>query len=82
MSLVHFLNGIKNATFFQIACMPDDRNSRGERDQGGVADAEKWDMNDLIEQTGATRKEIAEAIKVVGNDREKVEEYIRNRRIL
>jgi len=62
--------------------MPDDRNDRGERDQGWVANAEKWDLTDLIEQTGATRREIAEAIKVVGNDREKVEEYIRNRRIL
>jgi hypothetical protein len=62
--------------------MPDNRDIRGERDQGRVANDEKWDIDDLIQQTGATRREIAEAIKVVGNDREKVEEYIRNRRIL
>jgi Protein of unknown function (DUF3606) len=62
--------------------MSNNRDNRGERDQGRVANVEKWDVNDLIEQTGATRREIAEAIKVVGNDKEKVEEYIRNRRIL
>jgi hypothetical protein len=36
----------------------------------------------LIEQTGASRREIAEAIKAVGRNWEKIEEYLRNKRIL
>ena len=65
----------------KIACMPDNNNMRGERDRDRKVSNEKWEVDYLIDQTGATRQEIAEAIRKVGNNMEKVEEYLRNKRI-
>ena len=61
--------------------MPDDKNIRGEGDRRRVAKEETWEVDYLIEQTGATQEEIAEAIRKVGNNREKVEAYLRNKRV-
>ncbi len=62
--------------------MPDKKDMRGETDRNRVANDEKWEVDYLIEQTGATPEEIADAIKTVGNNREKVEEYLWNKRVL
>lgn len=70
-----------NESKSKFACMPDNKISRGERDRDRNVNEEKWAVDYLIDQTGATRQEIAEAIKKVGNNRDKVEEYLRNRRI-
>ena len=61
--------------------MPDKKDIRGEEERSREAFEEKWEVDDLIQQIGATRKEIAEAIRLIGNDREKVEEYLRNKRV-
>jgi len=61
--------------------MPDNNNMRGERDRDRKVSDEKWEVDYLIDQTGATRQEIAEAIRKGGNNMEKVEEYLRNKRI-
>jgi len=61
--------------------MSNNKEIRGEEDRTRVAGVEKWEIEHLVNQTGASHKEIAEAIKVVGNDMDKVEEYLRNRRV-
>ena len=61
--------------------MSNNKEIRGEEDRTRVAGVEKWEIEHLVNQTGASQKEIAEAIKVVGNDMDKVEEYLRNRRV-
>jgi hypothetical protein len=61
--------------------MPDKKDIRYEEERSREAFEEKWEVDDLIQQIGATRKEIAEAIRLVGNDRDKVEEYLRNKRV-
>ena len=61
--------------------MPDNNYMRGERDRDRKVSDEKWEVDYLIDQTGATQQEIAEAIRKVGNNMEKVEEYLRNKRI-
>ena len=61
--------------------MPEDKNYRGEKDRNRMAADNEWEVEYLIDQFGATRKEINEAIKAVGNDKEKVEEYLRNKRV-
>jgi hypothetical protein len=54
---------------------------RGEQGPARVTDHEKWEVDILIDRTGATQEEIEEAIRAVGHDRQKVEEYLRNKRI-
>ena len=61
--------------------MPDKKDIRHEEERSREAFEEKWEVDDLIQQIGATRKEIAEAIRLFGNDRDKVEEYLRNKRV-
>ena len=61
--------------------MSDNKEIRGGEDRTRVAGVEKWEIEHLVNQTGASRKEIAEAIKAVGNDMDKIEEYLRNRRV-
>ena len=78
ITFVCWASQISNPKF---ACMSDNKNVRGEKDSRPIAHSEKWEIDYLIDQTGATRKEIAEAIKKVGNDKDKVEEYLRNQRI-
>lgn len=61
--------------------MPNDKNYWGEEDRERAIKEENWQI-DLIEQTGETRQEIEEAIRKVGNNKDKVEEYVRNKRVL
>jgi hypothetical protein len=61
--------------------MSNDKDNRGERDRGRTASEERPEIDYLIEQTGASRQEIADAIKVVGRNWEKIEEYLRNKRV-
>ena len=61
--------------------MPDNKDNRGEMDRSRVVVEEKPEIDYLIEQTGASRQEIAEALKAVGKNWNKVEEYLRNKRV-
>jgi hypothetical protein len=54
---------------------------RGEQGPARIPDYEKWGVDILIDRTGATQEEIEEAITAVGYDRQKVEEYLLNKRI-
>jgi hypothetical protein len=61
--------------------MPDDKKLRGESDRVRISANEEPEIDYLIDQTGATREEIEDAIRLVGNNRDRVEEYIRNKRV-
>jgi len=60
--------------------MPDDKNIRDQNDRNKVAGDEQWEISYMIEKTGASREEIEKAIAAVGNNREKVEDYLKKRR--
>ena len=57
--------------------MTDDKNLRDQRDRDRVASDEDYEIDYLVEKTGASREQVRQAIKAVGNNREKVEEYLR-----
>ena len=57
--------------------MPDDKNLRDQRDRNRVAGNEDYEIDYLVEKTGASREQVEQAIKAVGNSREKVEEYLK-----
>ena len=56
--------------------MADDKNIRDQRDRNRVAGDEDYEIDYLVEKTGASREQVRQAIKAVGNNREKVEEYL------
>ncbi len=58
--------------------MADNMDLRGAEDRNRIASDEDWEIDYMIEKTGASRKEIADAIKAVGNSREKVEAHLLN----
>ena len=60
--------------------MPDDKNIRDQKDRDKVAGDEQWEINYMMEKTGASSEAIEKAIAAVGNNRDKVEEYLKNRR--
>lgn len=57
--------------------MPDDKKNIDGRDDSKVAGYESYELSYLEEKLGVTRDQVREAIQNVGNDREKVEEYLR-----
>ena len=60
--------------------MPDDKNMRDQKDRSRVAGQQDWEVDYMMEKTGASKEEVERAIAAVGNDRNKVEEYLRNRK--
>jgi hypothetical protein len=57
--------------------MADDKNLRDQMDRNRVARDENYEVDYLVEKTGASREQVTEAIRAVGNNREKVEEYLK-----
>jgi hypothetical protein len=62
--------------------MTDNKNNRDERDRSRVASGEEYELRYLAEKLNVSAEEVRNAIEKVGNNRDKVEEYIRgnNRR--
>lgn len=56
--------------------MADNLKNRGQQDRSRVNPGENWEMNYMREKTGASTQEIEAAVKAVGNDRDKVEQYL------
>ena len=56
--------------------MSDDRNKRGEQDRRRVASDENWELRYMMDKFNVSRQKVEEAIKAVGNDRQRVEEYL------
>lgn len=57
--------------------MSDDKNKKDARDRNRVAGDEDFELDYLVEKHGVTRDQVREAIKEVGNDREKIETYLK-----
>jgi len=57
--------------------MADDKNLRDQRDRNRIAGNEDYEIDYMVEKTGASREEVKQAIKAVGNDRQKIEEYLK-----
>lgn len=59
--------------------MPDNKNLRGKQDRQRVAANEDYELDYLRKKFGVTTTKVLEAIHAVGNDRHKVEEYLREK---
>ena len=57
--------------------MADDKNLRDNRDRERVAGNEEYEVNYLGQKLNVSAEEVRRAIEQVGNNREKVEEYLR-----
>ena len=57
--------------------MADDKNLKDERDRGRVSGSEEYELQYLAEKLNVSTEEIKRAIEKVGNNREKVEEFLR-----
>jgi hypothetical protein len=60
--------------------MADNKNIQDGRDRSKVNGNEGYELSYLEEKFGISRDKVKKAIAVVGNSREKVEEYLKNRR--
>jgi hypothetical protein len=59
--------------------MADNKDKRTGRDRARVAGNEDYELRYIAERMGVTENEVKAAIKAVGNDRKKVEEYLQQR---
>lgn len=57
--------------------MADNKNLRDGRDRGRVSGSEDYEVKHLSEKLNVSAEEVRKAIKEVGNNREKLEEYLR-----
>ena len=56
--------------------MSDDKNKRGEQDRRRVASDENWELRYMMDKFNVSQQKVEEAVKAVGNNRHKVEEYL------
>lgn len=56
----------------------DDKTKQDGRDDSRVSESDSYELAYLEEKFGVTREQVKEAIEQVGNDREAVEEYLRD----
>ena len=59
--------------------MADDKNLRDDRDRSRVAGNEDYEIQHIAEKLGVSAEEVRRAIQQVGNNRERIEEHLRNR---
>lgn len=57
--------------------MADNKNLRDQNDRRRVSGDEDYELGYLVDKMGVTREQIKEAIDKVGNDRTKIEEFLR-----
>ena len=60
--------------------MADDRNLKDGRDRSRVSGSEEYELQFLAEKLNVSTDEIRKAIQQVGNNREKIEEYLKGGR--
>ncbi len=56
--------------------MADNKDLRDQKDRSRVSGSENYELAYLEDKLGVSREEVEAAIKAVGNDRFKVEEYL------
>ena len=59
--------------------MADDKNLRGHQDRSRVAGNEDYELSYLAEKLNTSAEEVKAAIAAVGNDREKIEQYLKEK---
>ena len=57
--------------------MADNKDLRDGRDRERVAGNEEYELNHLAQKLNVSAEEVKRAIEKVGNNREKLEEYLR-----
>jgi len=60
--------------------MPDNKTNKGSSDRNKVAGNESWEISYMIKKLGVTQPEILKAIKEVGNNRQRVEAYLKSKK--
>ena len=60
--------------------MPDNKNIRAGRDREQIAAEQEHEVNYMAQKLNVSAEQINQAIRQVGNDREKVEEHLQNNR--
>lgn len=58
--------------------MADDKNRRDERDRSRVAGNEAYEVDYIARELNVSPEEVRRAIEAVGNNREKITEYLRS----
>jgi hypothetical protein len=56
--------------------MADNKNIQDGRDSSKVSGSESYELSYLQEKLGVSREQVKKAIAAVGNDRDKLEEYL------
>ncbi|TKC65013.1 DUF3606 domain-containing protein [Pedobacter hiemivivus] len=56
--------------------MSDDKNKQDARDRNQVAGNEDYEVQYMADKLNMSKERIKEAINAVGNDRQKIEEYL------
>jgi hypothetical protein len=59
--------------------MADDKNLRGGQDRSRVAGNEEYELRHIAQKLGVSTEEVQRAIEQVGNNREKIEEFLRSK---
>ena len=57
----------------------DNKNLQDNRDRSKVAGNEDYEIRHVAEKLNVTAEQVRKAIEAVGNDREKVEQYLQRR---
>jgi hypothetical protein len=56
--------------------MADDKNKQDARDRNQVSGSEDYEVKYMAEKLGVSQERVREAIKAVGNNRQKIEEHL------
>jgi hypothetical protein len=59
--------------------MSDNKNVKDKRDRSKVSTSQEYELSYLEKELGKSREEVKAAIAAVGNDRIKVEKYLKSK---
>lgn len=59
--------------------MADDKSKKDFRDRNKIATDEPYELDYVAKEHGVSRQDVLDAIKVVGNDRARVEAYLKDK---
>ena len=59
--------------------MADNKNLRDDRDRNRINPSEEYEVRHVAEKLGVSAQEVRRAIEQVGNNREKVEEFLKGK---
>jgi hypothetical protein len=59
--------------------MPDNKSKRSGQDRNRVSTGQTWEMSYMKEKFNVSSQQVAGAVRAVGNNRKKVEEYLKGK---